>query len=123
MDLDPRWVVKLIHRGRMDVMNEYRDHVINQGLTLLRAHENIRCVLVSPGHVDTPFIRANNPYSPNDASTSIDNPENYERRLRATPLGRLQTPEDIAKTMLFVVSDDASMITGSMITVDGGAAL
>ena len=87
------------------------------------AKENIRCVLVSPGHVDTPFIRANNPYSPNDASTSIDNPENYERRLRATPLGRLQTAEDIAKTVLFVVSDDAEMITGSMITVDGGAAL
>ena len=80
-------------------------------------------MLVSPGHVDTPFIRANNPYSPNDASTSIDNPENYERRLRSTPLGRFQTPEDIAKTMLFVVSDDAAMITGSMITVDGGAAL
>ena len=87
------------------------------------AADKIRCVLVSPGHVDTPFIRGNNPYSPNDASTSIDNPENYERRLRGTPLGRLQTPEDIAKTVLFVVSDDAEMITGSMITVDGGAAL
>jgi 3alpha(or 20beta)-hydroxysteroid dehydrogenase len=87
------------------------------------AKDGIRCVLVSPGHVDTPFIRANNPYSPNDASTSIDNPENYERRRQATPLGRLQTAEDIAKTVLFVVSSDAEMITGSMITVDGGAAL
>ncbi len=87
------------------------------------AKDNIRCVIVSPGHVDTPFIRENNPYSPNDPRTSIDNPENYERRLRATPLGRLQTPEDIAKAVLFAVSDDASMITGSMITVDGGAAL
>ena len=87
------------------------------------AADNIRCVLISPGHVDTPFIRGNNPYSPNDTSTSIDTPDNYERRRRATPLGRLQTAEDIAKTMLFVVSDDAAMITGSMITVDGGAAL
>ena len=87
------------------------------------ARDNIRCVIVSPGHVDTPFIRENAPYSPNDASTSIDNPENYQRRLRATPLGRLQTPDDIARTVLFVVSDDAAMITGSMITVDGGAAL
>ena len=85
--------------------------------------ENIRCVLISPGHVDTPFIRENNPYSPNDASTSIDNPENYERRLRNTPLGRLQTPEDVAKAFLFAASDDASMITGSMITVDGGSAV
>lgn len=87
------------------------------------APDNIRCVIVSPGHVDTPFLRASTAYSPNDARTSINNPENYERRLHATPLGRLQTPEDIAKTFLFVVSDDAAMITGSMITVDGGAAL
>jgi NAD(P)-dependent dehydrogenase (short-subunit alcohol dehydrogenase family) len=87
------------------------------------ARENIRCVIVSPGHVDTPFIRENNPYSPNDQRTSIDNPANYERRLRGTPLGRLQTPEDIARAFLFVVSDDAAMITGSMVTVDGGSAL
>jgi NAD(P)-dependent dehydrogenase (short-subunit alcohol dehydrogenase family) len=87
------------------------------------AKENIRCVLVSPGHVDTPFIRENNPYSPNDARTSIDNPDNYERRRRATPLGRLQTGEDIARAFLFVVSDDAAMVTGSMLTVDGGSAL
>lgn len=87
------------------------------------ARENIRCVLVSPGHVDTPFIREDAPYSPNDARTSIANPENYERRLRGTPLGRLQTAEDIAKAFLFVVSDDAAMITGSMLTVDGGSAL
>jgi NAD(P)-dependent dehydrogenase (short-subunit alcohol dehydrogenase family) len=87
------------------------------------ARENIRCVLVSPGHVDTPFIRADNPYSPNDARTSVDNPENYERRLNATPLGRLQTPDDIAKACLWLVSDDAAMVTGSMLTVDGGAGL
>lgn len=87
------------------------------------ARENIRCVLVSPGHVDTPFIRESTSYSPNDRRTSIDNPENYERRLRGTPLGRLQTPEDIARAFLFVVSDDAAMITGSMLTVDGGSAL
>lgn len=87
------------------------------------AREHIRCVLVSPGHVDTPFIREDTPYSPNDPRTSIDNPKNYERRLRNTPLGRLQTPEDIADAFLFVVSDDAAMITGSMLTVDGGSAL
>jgi 3alpha(or 20beta)-hydroxysteroid dehydrogenase len=87
------------------------------------AADGIRCVLVSPGHVDTPFIRGSAPYSPNDASTSIDNPDNYQRRLSHTPLGRLQTAEDIAQTFLFVVSRDAAMITGSMITVDGGAAL
>ncbi len=87
------------------------------------ARENIRCVLISPGHVDTPFIRDDTPYSPNDPQTSIDNPANYERRLQNTPLGRLQRADDIASAFLFAVSDDAAMITGSMITVDGGAAL
>jgi NAD(P)-dependent dehydrogenase (short-subunit alcohol dehydrogenase family) len=87
------------------------------------AAERIRCVLLSPGHVDTPFIRANSPYSRNDERTSIDNPANYERRLRATLLGRLVTPEDVARAALFAVSDDAAMFTGSMLTVDGGAAL
>lgn len=87
------------------------------------ARDNIRCVLISPGHVDTPFLRDNTPYSPNDPRTSIDNPENYDRRLRNTPLGRLQTADDIAKAFLFAVSDEAAMITGSMITVDGGSAL
>lgn len=96
---------------------------LTRSAAIAYAREGIRCVIVSPGHVDTPFIRGNSSYSPNDPSTSIDNPANYERRLRATPLGRLQTAEDIARTVLFVVSDDASMITGSMITVDGGAAL
>jgi len=87
------------------------------------ARDNIRCVIVSPGHVDTPFIRADMPYSPNDERTSIDNPENYQRRLRATPMGRLVTADDVARAVLFAVSDEAAMISGSMLTVDGGAAL
>ena len=66
------------------------------------AQDNIRCVLVSPGHVDTPFIRGNNPYSPNDASTSIDNPDNYERRLpgdaaRAAPDGGGHREDDAVR--------------------------
>jgi NAD(P)-dependent dehydrogenase (short-subunit alcohol dehydrogenase family) len=96
---------------------------LTQSAAAAYASEHIRCVIVSPGHVDTPFIRESVPYSPNDPSTSIDNPTNYERRRRATPLGRLLDPEDIARTVLFVVSDDAAAITGSMLTVDGGAAL
>jgi len=85
--------------------------------------ENIRCVIISPGHVDTPFIRGDNSHSPNSWATSIDNPDNYERRLAGTPLGRLQVPDDIANAFLFAASDEGSMITGSMITVDGGSAL
>ena len=48
VDMDPRWVTKLIKSGRSAMMHEYKDHVVNQGLTLLRAHENIRCLFTTP---------------------------------------------------------------------------
>ena len=87
------------------------------------AKDNIRSILISPGHVDTPFIRDDSEHSPNDWSTSINNPENLAKRVGGTPLARLTQPEDIANAYLFAATDDAAMITGSMITVDGGAAL
>lgn len=96
---------------------------LNRSAAASFAKDNIRSVIISPGHVDTPFIRGNEEHSPNDWETSIDNPDNFNRRLDSTPLGRLQVGEDIANAFLFAATDDASMITGSMITVDGGAAL
>lgn len=87
------------------------------------AKDKIRCNLVSPGHVDTPFIRSSQPHSPNDWRTSIDNPENLQRRVNATPMGRLVQPEEIAYAYLFLASDEAGMITGTNLQVDGGASL
>ncbi|MBI3473477.1 MAG: hypothetical protein HY013_19150 [Candidatus Solibacter usitatus] len=48
VDLDPRWVIKLIKRGQMEEMERYRNHVIDQSLTLLRAHPNIQCLFTTP---------------------------------------------------------------------------
>ena len=48
VDMDPRWVVKLIKSGQMSQMIAYRDHVINQGLTLLKAHDGIQCLFTTP---------------------------------------------------------------------------
>lgn len=48
VDLDPRWVVKLTRTQRMREMHEYKDHVIDQALTILRAHDNIRCLFATP---------------------------------------------------------------------------
>src|ERR1019366_4143662 len=47
-DLDPRWVIKLIKRGKIDEAEAYKQHVVEQGLTLLRAHDNIRCMFTTP---------------------------------------------------------------------------
>lgn len=48
VDLDPRWVNKLISSGQQQVLKEYKTHVIDQALTILRAHENIRCLFTTP---------------------------------------------------------------------------
>ena len=48
VDMDPRWVVKLVKSGRMSLMHEYKNHVIDQGLTLLKAHDNIQCLFTTP---------------------------------------------------------------------------
>ena len=48
VDLDPRWVVKLIRQGQMDQMEMYKAHVIEQAVTLLGAGHEIRCMFTTP---------------------------------------------------------------------------
>jgi hypothetical protein len=48
VDLDPRWVIKLIKARQMDQVEAYKRHVIDQALTLLRAHDTIRCMFITP---------------------------------------------------------------------------
>lgn len=48
VDLDPRWVNKLIKRGAHEEMDLYKEHVTGQALTILRAHDNIQCLFTTP---------------------------------------------------------------------------
>jgi hypothetical protein len=48
VDLDPRWVIKLIKMGEMKVMEAYKRHVVDQAITLLKAHDGIRCLFTTP---------------------------------------------------------------------------
>ncbi len=48
VDLDPRWVVKLVKAGDMATMEKYKQHVVEQALTLLKAHDGIRCLFTTP---------------------------------------------------------------------------
>src|SRR5258708_9521737 len=48
VDLDPRWVVKLIKKGWMEHLNAYKDHVIEQALTVLSAGHDIKCLFTTP---------------------------------------------------------------------------
>ena len=48
VDLDPRWVVKLIKKGWMEHLNAYKEHVIEQALTVLKAGHDIKCMFTTP---------------------------------------------------------------------------
>jgi phenylacetate-coenzyme A ligase PaaK-like adenylate-forming protein len=48
VDLDPRWVIKLIKMGQMEMVERYKQHVIDQALTILRAHDNVHCLFTTP---------------------------------------------------------------------------
>ncbi len=74
---------------------------------------SIRVNTICPGPVDTPFIW--------DSAEAFDNPETIvQQTANNTLMKRLGTPEDIASLALFLVSDEASWITGSAYTIDGG---
>src|ERR1043165_7863574 len=48
VDLDPRWVIKLIKKGWHEHLQAYKDHVIDQAVTILRAGHDIRCMFATP---------------------------------------------------------------------------
>ena len=70
----------------------------------------IRINSVCPGVVDTPMTRGMRTLEPGYE----------EKRLEAIPLRRLCTPEEIARTVLWLSSDAASYVSGSSLLVDGG---
>ncbi len=77
---------------------------------------NIRVNVVSPGTVVTPAYKS-------ELGLSDEQIEQFKVQAAATtPLGRTGTPEEIAKVVLFLASDDSSFITGTELFVDGGAA-
>jgi phenylacetate-coenzyme A ligase PaaK-like adenylate-forming protein len=47
VDLDPRWVIKLVKRREIEMAERYKQHVVDQALTLLKAHD-IRCLFTTP---------------------------------------------------------------------------
>lgn len=52
VDLDPRWVVKLIKKGWMEHLKAYQEHVIDQALTVLSAGHDVKCMFTTPKLLD-----------------------------------------------------------------------
>jgi len=48
LDLDPRWVIKMVKSGEVQLMERYKVHVIDQAVTILKANDNIRCLFTTP---------------------------------------------------------------------------
>lgn len=78
--------------------------------------KNIRVNVVSPGTVVTPAYKSE--LGMNDEQIKAFE----ERAAMSTPLGRSGTPDEIAKAVVFLASDDSSYMTGTELFVDGGAA-
>lgn len=75
--------------------------------------KKIRCNSVAPGMIETPL---------KEAKSQITE-EQWEINRQLYPLGRFGKPEDVAKAIVFLLSDAASWITGTEIVVDGGRSL
>jgi NAD(P)-dependent dehydrogenase (short-subunit alcohol dehydrogenase family) len=84
------------------------------------AKDGIRVNAICPGATDTPMLRVF-VARPDQQSTLGRDPEELVRqRAGQNPMGRPGRPEEIANAALFLISDEASFITGAALPVDGG---
>ncbi len=84
-----------------------------KSLALELAPFGIRVVAIAPVATETPML-------PTFMGKPAVDDESRARYIATIPLGRLNTPEDLAKAALFLASDDAAMMTGTCVEVDGG---
>jgi acetoacetyl-CoA reductase len=82
-------------------------HGFTKALAQENAAKGITVNAVAPGYVDTEMVRA-------------VPPEVLEKIIATIPVGRLGTPEDIARTVEFLVSDNGGFVTGSTLSINGG---
>ncbi len=84
-----------------------------KALALEMAPHGVRVVAIAPVATHTPML-------PTFMNKKAVDEESLARYVATVPLGRLNQPEDIARAAVFLASDDAAMITGSCLEVDGG---
>jgi meso-butanediol dehydrogenase / (S,S)-butanediol dehydrogenase / diacetyl reductase len=89
-------------------------HQVTKAMALDHAREGIRVNAVCPGEVDTPMLRMGG------RSTPMSDAEAQALADAVVPMGRLAQPEEIARVVCFLASDDASYITGALVPVDAG---
>ena len=87
--------------------------VLTKAMAVDHARQGIRVNCVCPGDVDTPML-------PEDAQRRGLAWEEYLAGAAQRPMGRIGRPEEVARAVLFLASEEASFITGAALPVDGG---
>jgi len=87
--------------------------MLSRGIALDYAKQGIRCNAICPGWVDTPIN-----YAHAEMLGGLE--KVYESIGSFQPIGRAGEPREIANVALFLASDEASFLTGSVVLADGG---
>jgi 3-oxoacyl-[acyl-carrier protein] reductase len=100
-------------RPRLNWYNASKGWMITATRTMAveLAPAGVRVNAIAPVAGETPLLKS---------FLGEDTPEMRAKFLSTIPLGRFSTPEDMGNAALFLCSDEASMVTGAVLTVDGG---
>lgn len=86
---------------------------LTKALALDHSHTGVRFNAICPGRVETPFVKAR--------IAEYPDPAKAYREMSSTQLtGRMARPEEVAAAALYLASDEAAMVTGSCLMIDGG---
>jgi 3-oxoacyl-[acyl-carrier protein] reductase len=86
-------------------------HLMSKSMAVEFAPDNIRVCAIAPVAGETPLLAT---------FLGSDTPERRAAFKATVPLGRFSTPQDVANSALFLVSDEAAFLTGVVLEVDGG---
>ena len=102
--------------GQTYAMSKGAVVTLAKALALEVAPHNVRVVAICPVATHTPML-------PTFMGKLEVDEESLARYTATVPLGRLNEPDDVARAAVFLASDDAAMITGSTLEVDGGRSI